>query len=169
MKSFFVSVCVPTWPRHCPLFVSVWLSPPFPSAAPASSFLSSPEFPPPPSSLLWSPPALLPSLLIRLVRRVSVAIVEDFVLPRLVSRAERALGRMGQVVWSQLRRASDSRLLACARARMRSACTTLRSDKGSCSPNYSKVEPSVLSPKAITSDFVHPASALISSSLWIVL
>jgi hypothetical protein len=31
------------------------------------------------------------------------------------------------------------------------------------------VEPSVLPPKAITGDFVHPASALISSILWIVL
>ncbi len=28
------------------------------------------------------------------------------------------------------------------------------------SPNYRKVEPSVLSPKTITSDFVYPASAL---------
>jgi hypothetical protein len=32
---------------------------------------------------------------------------------------------------------------------------TLCSDKGSCSMNYCKAEPSVLSPKAITSDSVH--------------
>ena len=129
MTSFFVLTCVPTCPRRCcPLFVSASLFPPSlsPSPSPASSFLSSPGFPPPPPSFPWSPPAILPSLLIRLARRVSVAMVEGFVLPCLVSLAEHALGRMGQAVWNQLRRASDSRLLACAR--IRSARTTLHSD-----------------------------------------
>ncbi len=35
-------------------------------------------------------------------------------------------------------------------------------------PDYCKVEPTVLSTKTITSDFVHPASALISRSVRIV-
>lgn len=96
-----------------------------------------------------------------------MAMDEGFALSCLALSAEYALERMGQAVWNQPRRASDSRLLACAR--MRSACSTLRSDKGSRSPNDRKVEPSVLSPKAITGDSVYPASALISSSMCIVL
>jgi hypothetical protein len=48
---------------------------------------------------------------------------------------------------------------------------TLRSDKGSSSPNYCKAEPSALSPKAITGDSVHPAMPasmlIVSSSLCI--
>ena len=44
----------------------------------------------------------------------------------LASHAEHALGRMGQAVWNQLRRASDSQLSACARARLLSVRTTFR-------------------------------------------
>ena len=48
---------------------------------------------------------------------------------------------------------------------------TLCSDKGSCSMNYCKAEPSALSPKAITGDSVHPAMPasmlIVSSSLCI--
>jgi hypothetical protein len=152
-SSFSALACVPTWPRHYPVFF--FASRAFPPLSPASSLPSSPG----------THPSHLLSLLIRLVRTVSLVVAEGFV-PGPVSPAEHALGRMGRVVRNQLRRASDSRQLACAYAlgvALPSDMARLRS-----SPYYRKAETAVLPPKAIASDLVHPAPALIRSRLRIV-